>query len=497
MRQEVKEQAFRVRIKPVDIEVPPGDPFKYDTLDRKDLVEVLAGLIRSVEGPGVIGIDADWGYGKTTFIRMLHRLLEDQDVPVVAFNAWESDYVSDPFTAIVTELTEGLPKCSDEETRERIKAGIDCAKAVMRARWPAMLKALLARIPMAGGTLEEIVDGIADAYVDERISAYRDSRKTVEEFKKALRDIAQVVSPNPNQQLLVVTIDELDRCRPSYAVELLEVAKHLFDVDGVVFVVAVNRKELANSVQALYGPAFDASGYLDRFFDEQFRLPIPSRSRFIKETVKKVGIRTYLSKMVDEYGSDEISDLESMLIAFFGETIVSLRIVARALHHLGLVYGTLADIRGVLGTTTAALIILHTLNRDLYYRFVDGRATDAEVVDGVVALLDEHVRAKHKNAIAKFEAWMIAGQQERDRGYGGVPNPLSDTPLMKRYRKVLNNRKKNDPTTVEHAIEVLEWIDNAIPRSRRTNKGIDFLKSVNRIELFSSDFNEQPDGTSK
>ena len=48
-------------------------------------------------------------------------------------------------------------------------------------------------------------------------------------------------------------VDELDRCRPSYAVELPEVVKHLFTVDGVVFVIAVNRAELTHSIRALYG----------------------------------------------------------------------------------------------------------------------------------------------------------------------------------------------------------------------------------------------------
>ncbi len=80
---------------------------------------------------------------------------------------------------------------------------------------------------------------------------------------------------------LIVMIDELDRCRPSYAIELLEVAKHLFSVDHIVFVLAVNRSELAHSIRALYGSDFDAEGYLRRFFDVDFRLPEPDRKSFI------------------------------------------------------------------------------------------------------------------------------------------------------------------------------------------------------------------------
>ena len=100
------------------------------------------------------------------------------------------------------------------------------------------------------------------------------------------RDIAMTVHgpaiPHgvTNQQgPLIVMIDELDRCRPSFAVEFLETTKHLFAVDQVVFVLAVNRKELAHAVKALYGNDFDADRYLRRFFDIDFRLPEPVRGR--------------------------------------------------------------------------------------------------------------------------------------------------------------------------------------------------------------------------
>jgi len=258
-------EAVKIRIKPYDIEVPEENPFQHDALDRKEYVEILARLVKSVDGPGVFGIDGDWVHGKTTFLRVLQRYLANQDVPVVHFNAWETDYVSDPFTAIATELTDGLREKSaeiDGKAREAIDRGLQQAMAVMKARWPAMLRALASQVPMVGKELAEIVDGLADSFVGDRIAAYREAGKSVREFTGALEDMARNVSGDPEHPLLVVMIDELDRCRPTYAVELLEVAKHLFSVNGVVFVVAVNRAELAHSVQALYGSGFDAKGYL-------------------------------------------------------------------------------------------------------------------------------------------------------------------------------------------------------------------------------------------
>ncbi|WP_446831665.1 KAP family P-loop NTPase fold protein [Candidatus Foliamicus sp.] len=491
-----------IRIKPFEIEVPPGDPFKYDALERKESVKIFARLIRLVEGPGVFGIDADWGYGKTTFIRMLHRHLEleEEKVPVVRFNAWESDYVSDPFTALATELMDGLkehPKRPGAEVRKSIEKGRECARAVMRTRWPAMLQTILEQVPVAGTALREVADVILESYVDERVSAYRDARKSVEEFKSALSVMAQQVSGNPERPLLVVIIDELDRCRPSYAVELLEVAKHLFSVDGIVFVVAVNRTELAHSVRALYGPEFDARGYLGRFFDVDFRLPAPDRTKFIERTIGQVRIMAYLNRPGDPEG---LGPLKPMLVAFFGGAAVSLRTTARAIHLLGMVYGALQDRQFAFGTTAAVLVILRTLNRELYDRFVEGRASDAEVVDGIVGLLEASARTKHKAMIRTFETWMITAHIEREqyRRNDNGRNGQSDTPLMQRYEEAVaeegapNNRATKTPS---NAKEVLYWLKQ-IRGSKLGFRGIGFNETVQRIELLSPHLDEQPDSPS-
>ena len=488
---------MRVRIKPYDIEVPEDNPFQHDSLDRKESVGILARLIGSVDGPCVFGIDADWGNGKTTFLRMLHRHLSSEGVPVVRFNAWESDYVSDPFTAIATELTDELAAKADEsdaKTKEIIDTGFKQAtKAVIKARWPAILRSLVAKVPVAGKALEEIVDGFADSFVDDRISAYREARKSADEFTGVLENMARAVSGCREHPLLVVMIDELDRCRPTYAVELLEVAKHLFSVNGVVFVIAVNRKELAHSVQALYGLGFDAKGYLGRFFDVDFRLPDPDRSRFIKQMIGVVGVRTYLSRTPDGSGAGELSALESMLASFFGEPVVSLRTAARAIHHLGVVYAALADRRLVLGNTTAVLVILRTLDRDLYYQFVDGRVSDAEVVDGIVKRVGKHVWASQRREVAVFEACLIASQMERDGSADFELSDPADTPLQQRYNAMVADREDgaNPPASAEekHAADVLRILI-AIRRDFRYYEGTKFKATIERIELFSPELGE-------
>ena len=97
-----------IRVQPLEVAVPKGDPFEYDLLDRKESADTLTSLIGSLEGPCVMGIDAPWGAGKTTFLEMWAQHMHNEGFPVVEFNAWETDFSQDPFIALATELEKGL-----------------------------------------------------------------------------------------------------------------------------------------------------------------------------------------------------------------------------------------------------------------------------------------------------------------------------------------------------------------------------------------------------
>ena len=90
---------------------------------------------------------------------------------------------------------------------------------------------------------------------------------------------------------VIILVDELDRCRPIYAIELLERVKHLFDTEGIVFVLGVDRKQLSHSVKALYGATFDAAGYLRRFIDIDYKLPLPQPGDFCSHLLDVYGVK--------------------------------------------------------------------------------------------------------------------------------------------------------------------------------------------------------------
>ena len=321
-----------IRIQPREIHVPEDDPFKNDLLGRQEPVEVLTHLIGNLEGPCVLAVDAAWGKGKTTFLKIWTQYLRNDGFPVVEFNAWETDFSGDPFLALSTELTEGLHKCTKGQMARKIDAIRKAALKVLRRVGPDIVQDYVAQIPYIGPLLGKILSFL----VKDKLSSYQETQNSVKAFKQTLQDAAETLSNSSKGRPLIVVIDELDRCRPSYAVELLEVAKHLFSVDHIIFVLAVNRSELAHSVKAIYGSDFDAEGYLRRFIDLDFRLPEPSRDEFIRVRLHAIGIADYFDQtpenpsyyypvyfpeMVERKESGEI--LRAMLQMFFGASDLS------------------------------------------------------------------------------------------------------------------------------------------------------------------------------
>ena len=115
------------------------------------------------------------------------------------------------------------------------------------------------------------------------LEEHAEKLKSITDFKKSLTTLIHaVVKRGKLVTPLFLFIDELDRCRPTYAIELLEAIKHLFSTDGIVFVIATDSGQLQHSIRAIYGNDFDGSEYLRRFFDQEYVLPEPDYTAYCK-----------------------------------------------------------------------------------------------------------------------------------------------------------------------------------------------------------------------
>lgn len=279
----------------VPIEIPDDNPFQNDVLNRKDNIETLTTFITSFEQSIVLCIDGGWGQGKTTFIKMWEKYLHQHSIPTIYFNAWESDYTNDALIALIGEINIAVEKLPEKE-QKKVKIFIEkiygFAANFLKATAPTL--ANLGIKAVSGGLtntdeLTKALSSLSESLVKEQINQYEQSRRTLGNFKEALSELARSYANGNKDTPLVIFIDELDRCRPNFAIQVLEKAKHLFNVDNIIFVLAADKSQLAHSIRAVYGQGLDVNGYLRRFIDFDYLLPSPVGSVYIKYLVTKMG----------------------------------------------------------------------------------------------------------------------------------------------------------------------------------------------------------------
>jgi predicted KAP-like P-loop ATPase len=281
--------------KHTDLEIDPSAPFANDCLNRRPQIETLTRLVQPTTQPFGISVEAPWGRGKTTFLRMWKAHLESKGHLCLHFNAWENDFVDDPLTAFVGEMEGGLTEVLGEvdgesAVRKRWAAFRSLGGGILRKTLPLAVQVatqgLLSQqtITNAIGSLAESSDDIADFLAkaaEDRLQSYKAEKQGIAAFRSNLVGLASdIVKEGKRKARVVFFIDELGRCRPDFAIALLERVKHLFSVAGIVFVLGIDRGQLAHSVRALYGTGMDADGYLRRFIDLVFTLPPPDARAF-------------------------------------------------------------------------------------------------------------------------------------------------------------------------------------------------------------------------
>ena len=429
-----------------------------------------------------MAVDAAWGAGKTTFLKLWAQHLLNKGFPVVKFNAWENDFSGTPFVVLSSELTEGLRKYADDSLVTKIDSTKDVAKTVLQWIIPGI------QIATTGNPIGKAIV----SYVEKLMSDYELAQESVAKFRENLESMADTLSSSKGGRPLIVMIDELDRCRPSYAVELLEIAKHLFAVDHIVFVLAINRSELAHSIKALYGNEFDAEDYLRRFFDMDFRLPEPDRNAFINGLLNSIQINDYFKLANDDRAKHNEKNTRNLLKGFFGTSEVSLRRVAQAIHRLGLVFASLQQDQQS-SVVAVVTLILRTINEDLYHRFINGDASDLDVVNDSFNS-PERKSLRETNTGCWFEAIIIAAAKEISEQH--VDEPTSSRiplPLLQKYNDTddIGAREKmsSDPEQ-KRWNKVVHVVDALLESTFQDDIG--FMYSVNRIELLSGSLIDTP-----
>lgn len=379
-----------------NIEIPIEDPFKYDMLDRKKEVKNLSKIIEAINQPFVLSINGQWGSGKTTFIHLWKSYLDANGYVTLYYNSWENDSSKDPLISIIGEIQQQITKRFNQQGLTRI------FNRLKKTSGKILLKSIPTAIKIGTyGLLDiksdaKIEQGLAELFsnLPGEYVKYKDER---ENFRKTLTAFSHKLKENHNLiegKKIVILIDELDRCRPTFAIELLESIKHFFSIESYVFILAIDKTQLGCSLRTLYGTEMDYEGYLRRFIDYNYNLANPEIESFISLLYHTMGFegifeRKYLSssrpklflEMLKGYCIGFKLSLRDVEQLFFQLKIIIPQIDFEVLHNL---------------YTIPLLIVLRIKHFDVYQSLIEKKSDSSDVVSMIKsnkviqAMFDRH-----------------------------------------------------------------------------------------------------------
>lgn len=304
-----------------------------ETVYRFIMSQIKSRRERRVTASYVLNIDAEWGHGKSFFLNRFATQLESAGHVVAQINAWENDLTNEPMIAVMAAIEDALkPHIATKDKVRRkwnalVKASAPLAVSLAKGITTSFLKrhtgdflddvdarlgspddtipaSTEPKASVIGEGVSVVVEKIGDDLAAGLIDAHRKHLTSIKTFRENLALIGSSIRSEQNPDALIfVLVDELDRCRPNHAIHLLESIKHLFNTDGIVFIVATNTSQLSASVKAVYGNDFNSKAYLLRFFDRTFRF-------------KKVDNKTFIRNLFESYGIDQkgldTADLDSV-----------------------------------------------------------------------------------------------------------------------------------------------------------------------------------------
>ena len=399
-----------LRLRPKEFVADPSNPFENDVLGRADEVKTFCSILTGIETPAVLAVDAPWGTGKTAFMRMCAAWIRSSDFPsedavIADFNAWKQSHTGSPIKDIVAAITNQIPEVDDAQQRIA-----------------TILQRQAAKVASGGLVTDEVFE------IGEGPNVH------VDRFRRDLRTFAEARGGR-----LIVFVDELDRCRPDYAMEALECLRHLFDTRGVLVVLTVNQQALNQAVRSLHGLEDGAERYLKRFVDQTIWLPIadkPTTKDFVRSLWSETGLSarfqddTWTSQtfeMLLELPNMHLRDLEQAVY----RVATVFASISQKIRSGELVF--VVDHSWVWELAALGLVVLREADRDIYKAFSDGTDNVANVAQTLRQLCPE----TDSFVLDRMEKALLAAKRN------GV-SPFNNDKTRSQYRQSSAGRRVKD-----------------------------------------------------
>lgn len=369
-----------MRFSPIDEDVEIYKTvFQEDLLGRNKFSVRLSRLLENIEDPLVLALNGRWGTGKSYFLKRwvgAHNAQNKGGALTVYFDAFAHDYLSDPLPALIGTLSARAPR-EDKQKLARVKsAAIKLLKPTARVGFALATFGATEVLNDLGDAAAEAIGGEASNAVDEFWKKEEGRQAAMEDFRAALTSLTKegdVTRP------VIIVVDELDRCRPDYALEVLETIKHFFSVSHVHFVLGVNLTALENSVKVRYGAEVDAAAYLQKFLS--FTMTLPDH---IGDHNKTPSIIKYVNHLGGVLGTPDhfVKSISEQLRHISKNNYISIRDVGKIMSSISIIPEYFKDPKVYFGWRIifSTLVITKTVRPDLFDKLVKASATEEELI---------------------------------------------------------------------------------------------------------------------
>ncbi|MCW2412018.1 MULTISPECIES: KAP family NTPase [unclassified Sphingobium] len=341
-----------------------------DLLGRRDEAAMIINYIEGAtaqamktrtKGAVTLAVDAGYGAGKTFFLQRLADEIRGHH-PVAFVDAWKDDLADEPLIALVATLASAIEPLASVGSgvvlTGRLQSVMDKAGQIAKlasfgllrraagmaisataveaieAAWDEIPDVAFHQVEELGSDaaagLDRLLSIPSSLYMKSRVDAFRTGQEAIRELKEELGKLVEALAGSNYKPPLVIIIDELDRCRPNYAIKLLEEIKHLFDVPGLAFILGMHGEQLSHAVKAAYGPSFKGEEYLRRFMRRRYVLQSKSKEKLTSQAMSEAALA-----MTDGYPfliDDRPKDLP--FSAVFNHYVESLLVTPRELQQL-------------------------------------------------------------------------------------------------------------------------------------------------------------------
>lgn len=261
-------------------------PSDNDWLGSEKYVEGLTEYVYACPTPMTISVQAEWGVGKSTFLKMMKSKINTmENICFLEFNAWLFSQFTDGTNLPLLMLDYFITKLSESNENKKHSVAKNAIVNVMK----------IGTQVLTGGAANG--EELFDVFKKSPLSAYMELR---EEIKKILAE--------KKEEKIVFAIDDLDRIEPDKAVELLEVMKNFLDFEKCVLILAIDYDVIARGLRIKYGSDFEdekAKSFFDKIIQVPFKIPVSNLEykSYVKCCLEQVGL------VIDEHDIDDYYSL--------------------------------------------------------------------------------------------------------------------------------------------------------------------------------------------